>query len=113
MKSTAFIVVMLAIVLVGGEISNKVEVQKGDIAVIAHVCFSTNITEILHPSGNQKVRTEIAVATVIVPGYLTNTVMLSTNRTVLEWRPVPTGRRPLEAKNFLLPNPSLFATNQP
>ena len=51
-----------------------------NLIAIATIMFSTNIVESLHPSGDSKIRVEVGMATVNVPGYLTNVITLSTNQ---------------------------------
>lgn len=83
--------------------------------LIATILFLTNILETLDTSGDSKVRTETIVAVVMVPGWLTNTVPVSTNSTRFVWTqsPMKLERKPLEVRDApplppgIIPNSSL------
>lgn len=77
-----------------------------NLLAVATIVLSTNVTETLHPSGQSKVRVSIVNATVMVPGYVTNTVPQSTNVKHFVWCEVPNHRRPLETKDLLPPMPN-------
>lgn len=76
--------------------------QITNLFAIATILLSTNIVEHVSPSGESKVRVETAVATIAVPGWMTNTMGLSTNTTRYVWcevRPRPE-RNPLGISDF-------------
>lgn len=71
--------------------------------LVATIVLSTNITEApLDLSNESKVQVAVGVATVTVPGWLTNAISLSTNRTFyrMSWVVVPRERRPLDIKDI-------------
>lgn len=75
--------------------------------LIATILFLTNIVETLEPSGDSKVRTETIVAVVMVPGWLTNSVPVSTNTTRWVWSqsPMKLERTPLDVRDQPPPLP--------
>lgn len=70
--------------------------------LVATILFATNSVTSLHPSGDEKVRTETVVALVTVPGWTTNVVKISTNTTRWVWceEPLKPERRPLDVKDL-------------
>lgn len=88
-----------------------------NITLVATVLFSTNVVESLHPSGEEKLRTESVFAVVTVPGWSTNVVGISTNSTRYAWCEIPLKlmRDPLTQTHLPPPMPPLYpagVTNQ-
>lgn len=82
-----------------------------NLTLVATVLFSTNVV-MFYPSSEERLKTESVFATVTVPGWVTNTVGISTNTTRYAWCEVPLkmARDPLSIR-YSPPMPPAFPTS--